>query len=183
MGASADCSLRSSAVSSLPALLLVSLTIGPFTPWAPPRAVMAVATLPRPNLQGSPLAPSALEATPNTRASITARPTKNTVALPTHITLLTVLRNISATSLVRWTGLVPHHYDPAGYRRASFSRASSEVKRHSTVAPLSLRSRSHAPTSRPSFSSSGTRRPPRHCLCTTLNSISTWLSQDACLGV
>src|SRR5687768_246289 len=79
--------------------------------------------------------------------------------------------------------LVPHHYDLAGYRRTSFSRASAAVKRHFTVAPLSLRSRSHAATSRPSISSSGMRRPPRHCLCTTLNSISTWLSQEACLGV
>jgi hypothetical protein len=37
---------------------------------------------------------------------MTARPTKNTVALPTHITLLRALRNISATSLVRRAGLV-----------------------------------------------------------------------------
>ena len=51
----------------------------------------ADAELDLPSLKKSPLAPNAVVATPNKRATIMARPTTNTVALPTHITLLTML--------------------------------------------------------------------------------------------
>jgi hypothetical protein len=39
-----------------------------------------------PSVNGTPLASKAMDATPNTKASITVRPTRNTVALPTHTT-------------------------------------------------------------------------------------------------
>src|SRR5215217_3837179 len=52
----------------------------------------ALAKFALPTLKKSPLAPKAAVATPSTKAPITERPTKNTVALPTHITFeVTVL--------------------------------------------------------------------------------------------
>src|SRR5688572_10376020 len=53
---------------------------------------MAVAVLFRePRMSLPPLAPKAASATPTVRATITARPTINVVALPTNITLLATL--------------------------------------------------------------------------------------------
>ncbi len=51
------------------------------------RLVGVVAELGLPRMKLAPVAPRAVVATPKTRASITARPTIKTVALPTHITL------------------------------------------------------------------------------------------------
>src|SRR4028119_1617904 len=48
MGASPDCTFRSSAVSLIPALLLVSRSIGPSAPSVPPSAVTAGAPAARP---------------------------------------------------------------------------------------------------------------------------------------
>src|SRR5215216_2335939 len=79
--------------------------------------------------------------------------------------------------------LVHHHYDCAGYRRASFCRASAAVNRQSTVAPRSLRSLSHAATSPASIYWSGMRCPERHWRESTESSTSTWLSHEPCLGV
>ncbi len=56
-----------------------------------------MATLGWPSIHACPLAPKAALAAPNTKASITASPTRKTVALPTHITLLTALLNISCS--------------------------------------------------------------------------------------
>jgi hypothetical protein len=47
-----------------------------------------------PRIKDCPSRAKAIEATPKRRPSITARPTINTVALPTHITLLAALLNI-----------------------------------------------------------------------------------------
>src|SRR5215204_1667847 len=58
----------------------------------------ALAKLDWPTLKTSPLAPRAAVATPNTKASMTARPTTNTVALPTHITFLAAFLSISLAS-------------------------------------------------------------------------------------
>src|SRR5215208_1578741 len=67
----------------------------------PTRAVVFVATFLRlPSLRKSPLAPRAVDANPSMSASITERPTKNTVALPTHITLLTALLQQFAEELI-----------------------------------------------------------------------------------
>jgi hypothetical protein len=49
-----------------------------------------VAALPWPSFQKSPLAPKAVEVNPKSAPSITASPTRNTVALPNHITAPTV---------------------------------------------------------------------------------------------
>src|SRR3954468_9615802 len=84
--------------------------------------------------------------------------------------------------LPRITLLVFLHYECDGYRRDSFWRASSAVNLHSTLAPLSLRARSHAPLCPASVSLSG-MRPQRHCRLSTENSISTWFSHEPCLGV
>src|SRR5918992_617344 len=48
-----------------------------------------------PSLKKFPSAPSAVLATPNTNARITAKPTRKTVALPTHITFENTHRTIS----------------------------------------------------------------------------------------
>src|SRR5215217_9793789 len=66
----------------------------------------ALAKLDLPTLKKSPLAPKAALAAPNTKANMTARPTMNTVALPTHITLLAAFLSISLASLVARAGLV-----------------------------------------------------------------------------
>src|SRR5215216_161227 len=58
----------------------------------------ALAKLSLPTLKKSPLAPKAALAAPNTKASMTARPTMNTVALPTHITLEAAFLSISPAS-------------------------------------------------------------------------------------
>jgi hypothetical protein len=60
--------------------------------------------LSEPNLKRSPLAPRAVEAAPKTSASITARPTRNTVALPTHMTLLAALLSILLTPFRTYRG-------------------------------------------------------------------------------
>src|SRR5215208_309713 len=62
----------------------------------------ADAKLDLPTLKTSPLAPKAAVATPNTSASMTARPTTNTVALPTHKTVDVALLSISC--LLGWDG-------------------------------------------------------------------------------
>jgi hypothetical protein len=61
-------------------------------------------------------------------------------------------------------------------------RASSVVKRQSTLAPNRLRSLHHACVSRPSVSASGNRR-LRHCRTKTESSISTMFNQEPCTGV
>ena len=57
--------------------------------------VMAVAVLFRePRMKLPPLAPKAVEAIPNTRASINAKPIMNTVAFPAHSILVSAPLNI-----------------------------------------------------------------------------------------
>src|SRR5215207_6158251 len=90
MGASPLCTLKFTALSLASGLLFTTCIAEPLT--LPVSLVTAVAVLFRePRMKLPPLAPKAVEATPSTNASITARPTRNTVALPTHITLLAAL--------------------------------------------------------------------------------------------
>src|ERR671916_292203 len=68
-----------------------------------------------PRIKGCPFVAKAMEAAPNKRASITARPTRNTVALPTHITLLAALLNILRSlslALLWWGGVQSKHTAP-----------------------------------------------------------------------
>ncbi len=63
---------------------------------------MRVATLVCPRMKSPSLAPKAAEATLNTRASMAARPTKNTAALPTHMTFPNILLTMCPAPILRW---------------------------------------------------------------------------------
>src|ERR1700719_4025653 len=69
-----------------------------------------------------------------------------------------------------------------GYSLFSFTRASAVVNCQSALACLLFRSASQAATSSVSIALSGMRR-SRHCVDSTLSSISAMLSQLPCLGV
>src|SRR5215207_4877488 len=75
-GPAPSLSILSMALVALPMRLVILLTL---------------LTWPRLKVAPTPVPASAVVTTPNKRARITARPTRNTVALPTYITLLAML--------------------------------------------------------------------------------------------
>src|SRR5829696_34023 len=68
---------------------------------------LTVLSLPRLKVAPAPVPARAAVATPNTTARITARPTKKTVALPTHITLLAALLSMFLSSREGAGALLP----------------------------------------------------------------------------
>src|SRR5215217_3374472 len=86
MGALPASTCRSSAVAAVLVELLSMSRLGPAT--LPTSLLMAFTVLvfPRSKRDPAPVPAKAVETTPTVRARMNAKPTKNTVALPTHIT-------------------------------------------------------------------------------------------------
>src|SRR5215211_6765979 len=111
MGASPSCTTRERVLWSAPALLFAICIAEPFT--LPVSLVRAVALLFRlPRMKGCPLAPSAIEATPNISASTSASPNTIEAVLPTHATLEATFLNIlpsHSPCFLYWGGAQSNH--------------------------------------------------------------------------